>query len=116
MAIVTELLCIAAVCVFVVDVSGFTDWWRGALQRLTGVRQLVPLHPFDCSLCLTWWCCLAWLLVRRVFTLEGVLFCALCAALTPVIGAAFTLLRVALTSFLEWITRLTEKLYKHGNN
>lgn len=115
MAIVIDFLCIAAVCVFVVDLSGFTQWWRGGLTRVLGVRKLVPLHPFDCSLCLTWWCCLAWLLFSpRAFTLEGVLLAAAAALLTPEIGAAFTLVRTALGGALEALTKLAEKLYKIG--
>jgi len=114
MAIVIDFLCIAAVCVFVVDVSGFTQSWRGALKRWLGVRELVPLHPFDCSLCCTVWACLiyGWVHVR----LTPVLLLAIAAAalLTPVIGAAFTLLRTALGGALEALTKLAEKLYKIG--
>lgn len=114
MAIVIDFLCIAAVCVFVVDVSGFTQSWRGALKRWLGVRELVPLHPFDCSLCCTVWACLiyGWAHVR----LTPVLLLAIAAAalLTPVIGAAFTLIRTALGGALEALTRLAEKLYKIG--
>lgn len=114
MAIVIDFLCIAAVCVFVVDVSGFTQSWRGALKRWLGVRELVPLHPFDCSLCCTVWACLiyGWAHVR----LTPVLLLAIAAAalLTPVIGAAFTLVRTALGGALEALTKLAEKLYKIG--
>lgn len=114
MAIVIDFLCIAAVCVFVVDVSGFTQSWRGALKRWLGVRELVPLHPFDCSLCCTVWACLiyGWVHVR----LTPVLLLAIAAAalLTPVIGAAFTLVRTALGGALEALTKLAEKLYKIG--
>ena len=114
MAIVIDFLCIAAVCVFVVDVSGFTQSWRGALKRWLGVRELVPLHPFDCSLCCTVWACLiyGWVHVR----LTPVLLLAIAAAalLTPAIGAAFTLVRTALGGALEALTKLAEKLYKIG--
>ena len=114
MAIVIDFFCIAALCVFVVDLSGFTQWWRGALTRVLGVRKLVPLHPFDCSLCCTVWACLiyGWAHVR----LTPVLLLAIAAAalLTPEIGAAFTLLRTALGGALEALTKLAEKLYKIG--
>lgn len=114
MAIVIDFFCIAALCVFVVDVSGFTQSWRGALKRWLGVRELVPLHPFDCSLCCTVWACLiyGWAHVR----LTPVLLLAIAAAalLTPVIGAAFTLVRTALGGALEALTKLAEKLYKIG--
>lgn len=115
MAIVIDFLCIAAVCVFVVDVSGFTQSWRGALKRWLGVRELVPLHPFDCSLCCTVWACLiyGWAHVR----LTPVLLLAIAAAalLTPAIGEAYTLLRTFLVAVLSLLTRITEKLYNYGN-
>ena len=114
MAIVIDFLCIAAVCVFVVDVSGFTQSWRGALKRWLGVRELVPLHPFDCSLCCTVWACLIYGWVHVRLTPALLLAIAAAALLTPVIGAAFTLVRTALGGALEALTKLAEKLYKIG--
>lgn len=116
MAIVIDFLCIAAVVVFIVDVSGFTDWWRGWVQRLLGVRKLVPLHPFDCSLCCTVWACAiyGWLNIGPSPLLFFGVACA--AALTPAIGEAFTLVRSLLVAVLSYLTRLTDKFYKYGNN
>lgn len=112
MDIVINFLEIAAVCVFVVDVSGFTDWWRGALARWLGVKALRPLHPFDCSLCATWWSCLVWSLCRGAFSLQAVFWAAVAAALTPVLLEAFNLCRDGLVAVLALVARQFDKLYK----
>ena len=56
--IICEILLIAAIVVFVVDLSGFTESWRRPLSdwlhRKTGY-MIKHFPPFDCSLCLTLW-------------------------------------------------------------
>lgn len=54
-----ELLLITAVVVFIVDLSGFTTSWKAALGRLLH-RDIGQVRPFDCSLCMGWWCGLAY--------------------------------------------------------
>ena len=62
-----EQLIVAVVVVFVVDLSGFTVTWLGWLSKWTaryGYGPVRKLRPFSCSLCMTWWCCLLWALIR----------------------------------------------------
>ena len=70
-----ELLLVAAIVVYIVDLSGFTQTWLGCLSKLLKgpVRQL---RPFSCGQCMTWWCCLLWLLLRHQFTLPLVAYSA----------------------------------------
>lgn len=70
-----ELLLVAAIVVYIVDLSGFTQTWLGWLSKLLKgpVRQL---RPFSCGQCMTWWCCLLWLLLRHQFTLPLVAYSA----------------------------------------
>lgn len=107
-----DFLEIAAVCVFIVDVSGFTDSWRGALARWLGVKELRPLPPFDCSLCATWWSCLLWALCSGRFSLEAVLGSAFAAFLTPALLSVYNVVRSALLAVLDYIERQTDKIYK----
>ena len=54
-----ELFLVAFVATFITELSGFMDSvkdWRG---RWLG-RPVRRLRPFDCSLCMTWWTCLAY--------------------------------------------------------
>ena len=101
MSIYAELPLLATVVVFVVDLSGFTASWRGALARFLKVDpgRLRPLRPFDCSLCMTWWTCLAWALARGGLSL-----------LTVAESAALAWLSVPIANILifihEWATAL----------
>lgn len=63
MSIFVELLLIAAVVVFIVDLSGWTQTWLGWLSAFTARFHYPPvrsLRPFSCSTCMVWWCGLGW--------------------------------------------------------
>lgn len=82
MSIYLELPLLAVVVVYIVSLSGWTDTWLGWLSRFTarhGYGPVRSLRPFSCSQCMTWWCCLAWCLVRGQFTLPLIAYCALLA-------------------------------------
>lgn len=89
MKLMLDYLTISAVCVFVVDVSGWTETWRGWLAAAFKVQRLRRLRPLDCSLCLTWWSCLGWAIGTRSLSLGAVAGAALAAALTPLMLQAW---------------------------
>ena len=68
-----EYLIIAAIVVYIVDLSGFTESWKGAITRLFGGRECKRIKPFDCSLCMTWWTLLL------ISHLQGTICPAMCA-------------------------------------
>lgn len=111
--IITEILLIAAIVVFIVDLSGFTDRWRRPLSdwlyRKTGYT-IKHFPPFDCSLCLTFWAGLIWLAVRGSFTLPCIAFVCLAAFLTIPIGTTLTALRDLLLAALNWIITKIDKI------
>ena len=75
MSVYLELLILALVVCWLVDLSGATESLLAALSRFTARYGRAPvrsLRPFTCSLCMVWWCGLAWLLVRGCFTLPCV--------------------------------------------
>ena len=106
MNIYAELPLVAVVVVFIVDLSGFTGSWRGCLARVLGVRDLRPLRPFDCSLCMTWWCCLGWAALRGSLSLPTVAASALLAFLSGPLGQLMVLIN-------EWLTHLLEAAWPH---
>lgn len=55
-----QMLAAAWVSVFIVDLSGFTDFWRALLASWlkTSPEWLRTVKPFGCSLCVTWWTCI----------------------------------------------------------
>lgn len=81
-----DILLIAAIYVFALDISGF---WQEATAALKGLltkgafHTPITLKPFSCSLCMTFWTGVVYLLFVRQFTLPNIAFVALVAWLTP---------------------------------
>lgn len=92
--IYTELATVALIVDYIVGASGFTQSWRSALAKRLGLKehQMRPLKPFDCATCMTWWCCLAWALIRHDLTLW-----------TVAASAALSLLSIPITDLLLFI-------------
>ena len=112
MSIYLELLFLAVIVVYIVSLSGWTDTWLGWLSRFTarhGYGPVRSLRPFSCSQCMTWWCCLAWCLVRGQFTLPLVAYCALLAFNSLTLQNLCISIREGLLKVLrifdEWIAR-----------
>lgn len=100
-----NILALAAITVYVVSLSGFTDSWKRALWRI--FRKGLPyadfrLRPFDCPLCLTWWSGLGMLAFGNALTWENVLLVAAASYLTPVIEYALEVARDALTMIIRY--------------
>lgn len=104
MSIYIELLLVAAIVVFVVDLSGFTDTWRGALQRWLRVKALGPVKPFDCSLCMTWWTCLAYALATGHFTLPVVAYSAALAFSSVTISDLLIFINETINALINYVS------------
>lgn len=100
MNIYLELTLVAAVAIYVVDVSGFTDSWRGLLARSLHVRDLRPLPPFDCAKCATFWACVIFALVRHRLGVTTVAFSALASLLSLPIGQLMLFIQRGITSLI----------------
>lgn len=75
MNIYLELLLVTAVVVYIVGLSGWTDTWLNWLSKFTaryGYGPVRSLRPFSCSQCMTWWCCLAWCIIRSQLSVPTV--------------------------------------------
>lgn len=97
----------ALVAIYIVDVSGFTDAWRGALARLLHVRDLRPLPPFDCGKCASFWTAVITAAVLRDFTLAAVAFAALLSLLSLPAGQLMLFIREGLCALINrlWTTK-----------
>lgn len=106
MTIYAQLPIVAAIVVYIVDVSGFTDSWKAALAALIKrpAWALKSLKPFDCGLCMTWWCCLAWALIQGQLTLLTAAEAALLSSLSIPIGQFLVFLRETLAFIIDKIT------------
>lgn len=96
----------ALVAVYVVDVSGFTDAWRGALARLLRVKVLRPLPPFDCGKCASFWTAIITAAVLRDLTVATVAAAALLSLLSLPAGQIMLFIREGLCALINrlWTT------------
>lgn len=106
MSIYLQLPIVAAIVVYIVDVSGFTQSWRGLVARFLKIHEeaLRPLKPFDCGLCMTWWTCLIYALASGELSLLTVAESALLSHLSIPIGALLVFIREGLARIIDIIT------------
>lgn len=91
-----DLLLMTLIIVFIIDLSGVIDSMESVLSRWLKGPARIP-KPFSCSLCMSWWCGLAYLLCVGHFTLAYVAYMALLAFLTPVFSTFMVWIRETLT-------------------
>lgn len=106
MKAIVELILVALVTIYVVDLSGFTDTWLKFLSAYKG-RKITELKPFSCSLCMVWWVCLAYLVTTSQLTLSLVAFTALLSFLSIPMGQILVMLREVM---LHIINKLMSRL------
>lgn len=109
MSIYLEMPLIAVTVSYIVDVSGFTESWKGALQRWLGIGRLRSMKPLDCSQCMTWWACLAFALCTGHFSLPVVAYAALMGTLSVAFTQLLLLMREALCAALRKLTEIADK-------
>lgn len=114
MGIYLDMLFITIICVFIVDISGFTDTWKGWLGRWLGCK-VGRVRPFDCGLCSTFWTLTIWLLCTGQFSLAYWAFACVLAALSAQVGQVIGLLRYAVDTLLRLInTQILDKVWKRN--
>jgi hypothetical protein len=101
-----DLLLIAAITIYIVDLSGFTQSWRAAVAKWLKVRELKPLKPFDCGQCMTWWVCIIYALCVGGFTLPVLAYTALLSFLSFPIGQLCISIREGILALINKLTNL----------
>lgn len=75
--ILLNLLLIQLIMVFVVDLSGFVTDIETKLAKWLKVKKVTIPKPLSCSLCLTWWSCLLYVIAVGEFNLRYIAYIAL---------------------------------------
>ena len=101
-----DMMMVALITIYVVDLSGFTDTWLKFLSAYKG-RKITELKPFSCSLCMVWWVCLTYLVTTSQLTLSLVAFTALLSFLSIPMGQILVMLREVM---LHIINKLMSRL------
>lgn len=60
---IKDLLVICTIVVCIVDVSGFVFEIKERIRKWLGIRSEISIKPFDCSMCMTFWSGLVYLVV-----------------------------------------------------
>lgn len=100
---------LAVVTVFIVDLSGFTETWKTALGRWLGVT-VGRVKPLDCSLCMTWWACVVYLLCSGHMSMGYLAVAALLSLSTTFLGELMVCLRELLRGLVRILWTLNDKL------
>lgn len=104
MSIYIDLLLLSVTVVYIVDLSGFTDAWRGGLARLLGVKALRPMPPFDCGKCATWWACVIYALATHHFTLPVLAYSAALSFLSVTISGIMIFINETINAVINYVS------------
>ena len=103
MTVFITLLEIQVTVVALVDCSGFMDWLKGKIGRWLGVKGDISLKPLDCSLCMTHWTGLAWLVCSGKTTLTAYMTLCPLALLTVVTRRLAAFVIYGLTKMIDYV-------------
>ena len=106
MKAIIDLILVALVTIYIVDLSGFTETLLKVISAYKG-RKITELKPFSCSLCMVWWVCLIFSLVAGKCSIPVVAFIALLSFLSTPLGQLLMLIRELL---LKVINKLMDLL------
>lgn len=80
-----NLLFLSLIIVFIIDYSGIVQEVEEVLQKWLKMPNKAHIpKPFSCSLCMTWWTGLIYLIIAGQFTFMAVAYVALLSAFTTV--------------------------------
>lgn len=111
--VIIDLILIAVIVVFIIDISGVVNSIKSGLKWVMTKGKLnssdYRLKPFDCSLCMNFWTSLIYLLIIGKFTLPYIAcVCVICCFLS--------FLKNAILLVGEILLSMTEKIYKFIDN
>lgn len=96
-----DLLIITLILVFIIDISGIiTEIERMMQKRLQ--RKVVIRKPLSCSLCMTWWIGLVYILITG-FSIPMLGYVALLSFLTPIFKDMLLVIRELMQKVLNLI-------------
>ena len=104
MKAIIDIILVALVTIYIVDLSGFTETWLSILSHYKN-RKITELKPFSCSLCMVWWVCLIYAAIVGNLTIPVVALIALLSLMSGPIGQLLILVR---EGFIKLVNKLME--------
>ena len=112
-SLTANLFYISIIAIFIIDVSGFVQEAKRFLVSKKIIQNIhTSLKPFDCSLCMTWWSGILYLIVSCNFSLFGFFVLSVLAAMTSAVAAimlfAVDAVKMLIDMFYNYIKSLLE--------
>lgn len=60
--ILLNIICITVIVCYILDISGFIDEMKFSIRKWLNIKSSISLKPFDCSLCMSHWLNLIYIL------------------------------------------------------
>ena len=92
MKAIIDIILVALVTIYIVDLSGFTETLLKVISAYKG-RKITELKPFSCSLCMVWWVCLIYAAIVGNLTIPVVALIAFLSLLSVPCGQLLLLIR-----------------------
>ena len=112
--VIIDLLLIALICVVIVDLSGFVDSVKSGIKWLITKGKMnssdYRLKPFDCSLCMTFWTGLIFLLATGNFTLTYLAVLVVISLFCTILKSSILLVEDIFKTIIKLIYKLIDKV------
>ena len=105
MKAIIDIILVALVTIYIVDLSGFTETLLKVISAYKG-RKITELKPFSCSLCMVWWVCLIYAVIVGNLTIPVVALIALLSLLSVPSGQLLILIREAILKVINKLMNL----------
>ena len=104
--ILIDLILIQIICVNIVDISGVVSHIENAIARMLSLKR-VSIYLFNCSYCVTHWCCVIYLMFNGALSLKTYAIVLVLCFLTSVTKEVLWTVR----DFFIYIIRLVNRLF-----
>lgn len=105
-----HLLALTFITVYVVDLSGWTDTWKGWLAKWLGVK-VGRVRPFDCEKCLSMWVGIIYLLCSHQFTLGTLAFQIALSAYSPQLYKLLSAIALLFETLIYKLNKQIDKIW-----
>ena len=102
---VLDLLLIAVIVCYIIDLSGVIQSMEEGLSRLLKYRVSIP-RPFSCSLCSVWWTGLIYLIVVHKFCLWYIALVALISFFSNTISGLIRWVNEFVIWIIGWLYKI----------
>lgn len=102
---IIDLICITFIMVFIIDNSGVVEHLETFLTKLFKSKfQLHIPRPFSCSLCMTFWSGIIYIICNGEFSITSIAIVSLCALLSSTFNDVINVI-------INNIKKLLNKIY-----